>query len=169
MSPFTLKVTLPPGINAISKLPALIQANVFQALKQGMMVAEQISQTKYLTGPRPEKLGVVTGLLRSSVKSGAYLGGDPGTFATGVLSANTEYARIHEYGGTTRPHRIEAKNVRNLKFFWKKKGIWFLGPRVNHPGSKIPARPYLTPAIEDSLPVIADMIQASIDRAFKEF
>jgi len=173
---FTLKFDLPPGTSAISRLPALIQANVFQALVQGMRLAESISQTKYLTGPRPDKLGVVTGLLRSSVKGGAQLGGGSGIFAIGVLRAGyfggeVKYAAIHEYGGKTSPHPIEAKNVPRLVFFWKKKGIWMRIRKVNHPGSNIPARPYLSTAMADTaMPggIIDRMIQASIDRAYKD-
>jgi hypothetical protein len=168
LSTFYLKFVLPSGESSLTRLPALIQANVFKALQQGMMLSEQTSKTKYLTGPRPDRLAVVTGLLRSSVKSGAYLGGDSGVFATGFLSASGEYAPIHEYGGVTPPHLIEAKNVPYLKFFWKKKGVWFRGRSVNHPGSRIPARPYLRPALVDSLPVIEDLIKAAIDRAYKD-
>jgi hypothetical protein len=173
LSTFYLKFILPSSESSLTRLPALIQANVFKALQQGMMLAEQTSQTKYLTGPRPDRLAVVTGLLRSSVKSGAYLGGDPGVFATGTLTAgmagdSIKYAAIHEHGGITPPHLIEARNVPYLKFFWKKKGVWFRGRSVNHPGSRIPARPYLRPALVDSLPVIEDLIKAAIDRAYKD-
>jgi len=51
---------------------------------------------------------------------------------------NVEYAGIHQFGGTTRPHVIVAKRAKALN-------IPGIGPRkkVNHPGSKIPARPYL--------------------------
>lgn len=176
MNSFELRFDLPSGTSALSKLPALIQANVFQALKQGMMIAEGVSQTKYLTGPRPEKLGVVTGLLRSSVKSGAQLGGGSGIFAIGILRAgmagdSIKYAAIHEYGGITPPHTIKAKNVPRLVFFWKKKGIWMKIEKVSHPGSRIPARPYLSTAMADTaLPggPIDRLIQASIDKAFKD-
>ena len=36
----------------------------------------------------------------------------------------------------TRPHVIEARNAPVLAFFWEKKGEWFFGPKVNHPGNK---------------------------------
>jgi hypothetical protein len=172
---FTLQFDLPGFDKRISNLSKTIQVNVFKALQQGMELTVGVAQTKYMTGPRPEKLAVVTGLLRSSVKAGAYLGGEEGAFATGVLTAGQsgtiKYAAIHEYGGTTPPHSIVAKNVRNLKFFWKKKGIWFLGPRVNHPGSVIPARPYLMPAMKETARpggIIDMMIRKAIDNAFKE-
>jgi hypothetical protein len=173
MKSFELKFTLPPGTSALSKLPALIQANVFQALVQGMVYAQTISQEKYLSGPRPERLGVVTGLLKSGIKGGAQLGGGSGIFAIGVLRAGyggaaVKYAAIHEYGGTTSPHTITPRTKTTLKFFWKKANIWRYAKSINHPGSVIPARPYLSTAMVDSLPKIERLIQSSIDRAYKD-
>lgn len=46
------------------------------------------------------------------------------------------YAAALELGAE--PHPIDAKNVENLKFYWKKAGVQFYGPHVNHPGN----RPY---------------------------
>ncbi|MGC4076279.1 MAG: phage virion morphogenesis protein [Rubrivivax sp.] len=56
---------------------------------------------------------------------------------TARVGTNVVYARIHQFGGQTKPHVIRAKN---------KKALYTpFGPRksVNHPGSKIPARPFL--------------------------
>lgn len=39
-------------------------------------------------------------------------------------------------GGPTRPHPIYAKKVPNLVFYWIRKDVRFVGPMVNHPGSK---------------------------------
>lgn len=170
MTSFELKWINPPGGNSISKLPPLVQSNVLRALRDGILYAEKISQEKYLTGPRPERLGVVTGLLRKRVRgllSGT--GGDSSIFASATLGVSgVKYARIHELGGTTPAHTIEAKNVPMLKFFWKKKGIWMKIRKVNHPGSHIPARPYLEPALLEARPNIERLIQAAIDKAYKD-
>lgn len=40
----------------------------------------------------------------------------------------------------TGAHGIDAKNVPNLVFFWKKKNRMFVGPHVNHPGSAVPEK-----------------------------
>lgn len=56
---------------------------------------------------------------------------------TARVGTNLVYARIHQFGGTTKAHVIRAKN---------KKALYTpFGPRkqVNHPGSVIPARPFL--------------------------
>lgn len=56
---------------------------------------------------------------------------------TARVGTNLVYARIHQFGGRTKAHVIRAKN---------KKALYTpFGPRkqVNHPGSLIPARPFL--------------------------
>lgn len=62
---------------------------------------------------------------------------------TAAVGTNVKYAAIHQFGGQTRPHRIVARNAKALKF-----GNRF-ARSVNHPGSKIPARPFLVLAPED--------------------
>jgi phage virion morphogenesis protein len=81
-------------------------------------------------GKWPGKLLQVSGKLASSITT------DYGTdFA--VIGSNLPYAGILHLGGKTSAHEIRAKNKKALAFggkFYKK---------VNHPGSDIPARPYL--------------------------
>lgn len=59
-----------------------------------------------------------------------------GTSAT--VGTNLVYARIHQFGGKTKPHVIRAKNAKALAFGGR------FAKSVNHPGSNIPARPFLT-------------------------
>ncbi len=54
-----------------------------------------------------------------------------------VVGTNAVYGRIQHLGGRTSPHVIKARNKRALSFG----GI--VVRQVNHPGSNIPARPYL--------------------------
>ncbi|MFN1149947.1 phage virion morphogenesis protein [Serratia liquefaciens] len=54
-----------------------------------------------------------------------------------VVGTNVIYAGIHQHGGKTRPHEIRPRH---------KKALYFNGrfaSKVNHPGSDIPARPFL--------------------------
>lgn len=53
------------------------------------------------------------------------------------VGSNLPYAAIHQMGGTTRAHVILPRNKKALAFGGR------VVKRVNHPGSKIPARPYL--------------------------
>jgi len=75
------------------------------------------------------------------VKTGALLGSGR-TFEAGAgavcvgFGAGLDYAPALELGAM--PHSIDAKNVPDLIFFWKKAGHTFIGPHVNHPGN----RPY---------------------------
>jgi phage virion morphogenesis protein len=54
-----------------------------------------------------------------------------------VVGTNKVYAAIQQFGGKTKPHVIRAKTRRALSFG----GI--VVRQVNHPGSNIPARPFL--------------------------
>jgi len=49
------------------------------------------------------------------------------------------YGTIHQFGGRTAPHTIVPKRAKAL--FWA--GAKHPVKRVNHPGSRIPARPYV--------------------------
>lgn len=81
-------------------------------------------------GHWPGKILQVTGGLAQSITT------DYGAnFA--AIGSNKEYAAIQQLGGQTRPHVILPRNKKALAF----KGI--LAKRVNHPGSKLPARPYM--------------------------
>lgn len=159
-------LNLPPYANKIKALPEEIRNNIFHALEDGMKIAEGISQKNYLTGPRPEKLGVVTGLLRSRVKSWVKKGVG-GIFAWGILGVSgVVYAWIHELGGKTSPHIIAAKNKAFLVFFWQKKQVWMKIRSVNHPGSNIPARPFAKPALVDALPQIKSLLDLAVMKAY---
>lgn len=56
---------------------------------------------------------------------------------TAGVGSNKVYAAIHQLGGQTKPHEIKPKNKKALAFNGR------VVKKVNHPGSKIPARPYL--------------------------
>lgn len=66
----------------------------------------------------------------------------------GSLSTAVPYAKIHEEGGVTSPHIIRSKSGKMLRWY-DKSGNPVFARVVNHPGSNIPARPYLNPALND--------------------
>lgn len=81
---------------------------------------------------------VKSGRLRNSIWAKA-------TPDTAVVGTNVKYAGIHQFGGRTAPHVIEPR---------KKKALFWLGAlhpvrQVTHPGSNIPARPFLVIQNED--------------------
>ena len=67
----------------------------------------------------------------------------------GRVGSNLRYARIHELGGTTRPHVIRPRRVAALRFFIGADVVF--ARSVRHPGSHIPPRPYLRPALDQNL------------------
>jgi phage gpG-like protein len=87
---------------------------------------------KPLKSPRPDG----SMLRRKSIlyASRTHLG-----FADGraVLGSNIVYAGIHQEGGRTAAHEIRPVHAKALRFNGR-----FAG-RVHHPGSTIPARPYM--------------------------
>jgi phage virion morphogenesis protein len=64
---------------------------------------------------------------------------------TAQVGTNVVYAAIHQFGGKTKPHVIKAKNKQAL--FWP--GARHPVKAINHPGSVIPARPFLSLTDED--------------------
>jgi hypothetical protein len=61
----------------------------------------------------------------------------------GRVYVGTDHWRPTEYGSL--PHPIQARRPGGmLRFFWEKKNRWFIGPRVNHPGT--PSQPFMRPA-----------------------
>lgn len=58
------------------------------------------------------------------------------------IGSNKKYAAIHHLGGKTSPHEIRPRNKKVLAFF-AKNGDAVRTRSVQHPGSNIPARPYL--------------------------
>ena len=98
------------------------------AMRKSMEKARRIITTQYLTGPRPEKLGVVTGRLRSSIHwkikrlSKSVIEGSIGT--------NVFYAKLHEEGFVSRNKNGQGSSIRVVK----------------------EKRPFLKPGIEDAYP-----------------
>jgi phage gpG-like protein len=64
------------------------------------------------------------------------------------IGSPLKYAAIQNYGGKTKAHKIKARNAKSLRFFPGGAGDPAFRKAVNHPGSVIPARPFLV--IQDS-------------------
>lgn len=77
-----------------------------------------------------------------------------------VVGSNKVYAAIHQFGGRTKAHVIKARHKRALSFG----GI--VVRQVNHPGSKIPARPFLRLTPRDLRDIVEDA-QAFYSRALQ--
>ncbi len=118
----------------------------------GNIVVKSVKQN-FREGGRPEKWTkskkpkgmtlIGTGTLMRSIHYKLDSDGNAVTIMTGPQ----KYAAIHQFGGTTAPHEIKAKNRRALQFTVG--GVTLYRKKVNHPGSNIPARPYMLLQDED--------------------
>lgn len=140
----------------LEKLPARLRrfrigvvARVARMLELiGQEVASR-STEDYLSGPRPRKLGRVSGDLARSVNYKV-----KGNRV--VIGSNLPYAGVHEFGAT-----IRAKNSPFLVFRIGKQ--WISKKEVT-----IPARPFLAPALKDSRGAARTIIRRLTDEAMKE-
>lgn len=86
--------------------------------------------TRYKQGTWPGKILQRSGGLAASITQSF-------DATSAVVGTNKVYAAINQFGGRTKPHVIRPKTKRALSFG----GI--VVRQVNHPGSNIPARPFL--------------------------
>ncbi|MBX3588786.1 MAG: phage virion morphogenesis protein [Ramlibacter sp.] len=93
-------------------------------------LAPSTKLSRFKEGKWPGKILQRSGALASSITQSF-------TADVAKVATNMPYARIQNFGGRTKPHVIKPKTKRALAFG----GI--VVRQVNHPGSVIPARPYM--------------------------
>ncbi|NVM78895.1 phage virion morphogenesis protein [Duganella sp. SG902] len=127
-----------------------------------------ITAMNFLAQGRPHWLGLKH---PSARRAGGMILQDSGRLRDSVTSFHTDdtagvgsnlvYAAIHHLGGQTRPHTILPKNKRALAFNGR------VVTKVNHPGSVIPARPFLPTSEQGELQLDADTaIRSAIQEYF---
>lgn len=84
-----------------------------------------------------------SGMLKNSIQG-------EGSKTEATVSTGIVYGAIQNYGGKTKPHKIVGKHSpkKKLKFTTSTGSILFRSS-VNHPGSKIDARPFMVIQQED--------------------
>lgn len=75
--------------------PADLKPAMLPVVQAFMIQAVKVSKQDYLTGPRPEKLGVITGTLRRSIRQETKVSGHT---IQGTIGTNTSYGAKHELG-----------------------------------------------------------------------
>lgn len=111
---------------------------------------ERAVEKNFASEGRPAWVGLTAGTIAGRIKSGTWPGKilqRTGQLASSIVTrsdstsatvgTNLAYAAIHQFGGKTRAHTITARKGKALAFG----GIF--RRQVRHPGSKIPARPFL--------------------------
>jgi phage gpG-like protein len=133
--------------------------------RQGLALLRAVKEN-FLTG---QALNVRTGTLRRSINLKVETPAEGEV--VGSVGTNLVYARIHELGGQTKPHVITPRAGKVLCFTRagraasKSEGNLAFARIVNHPGSKIPARPFLKPALIERTPEIREGLAQAIKRA----
>lgn len=105
-----------------------------------------------------------TGRLSRSI--GNEIAETPADVTGTVYSRGVPYARIQEYGGQTRPHVILPRNASVLAFMGRD-GKMVFAKRVNHPGSNIPARPFMRSTLAERRLEIIGAIRSAVGDAVK--
>ncbi len=143
----------------IGESKRLIADSIFDACMKFGLDAEGRAKKDYLTGPHPEKLGVGTGRLRSSITNRITQEGDVTTVAVGT---KVKYAAIHELGG----HSVVPITPNSRKAFWAKffetgdeKFKWMALTKKTRFDIRIPARPFLQPAVRDAMPAFESRLK----------
>lgn len=151
--------------------PPAMQTEIARAMDDQNQLTIAHSQTNYLRGPRPLKLGVVTNRLLGSLNA-------PPAFATSTtvesqIGTNVEYAGVHEDGFdgpvTVRQHTrkdsrfnvlrsvaaaqpevsLKTGRIRRRKVKTELSAQGFVTVRQHQRHMRMPPRPFLAPAIDD--------------------
>lgn len=101
-----------------------------------------------------------TGWLSSHVTAKTSDSGETITTEVGVDTKAVPYARIHEYGGVTKPHVIVARRAQSLAFVAGGKTVF--ARKVNHPGSVMPERSYMRSGLADRAEIYHDKILEAV-------
>lgn len=120
----------------------------------------------YASFPKDQKptmlgLRVMSGQYRRSVHASKAVVTDKAVVSG--IGSNLKYARIHEFGGKTKPHLIKPKRGKALHFMLG--GRMIFAGAIKHPGSKIPARRPISKGIEDRLGNYGEAISAAVVKA----
>jgi phage gpG-like protein len=145
------------AVKGLDKMPEKLRKVRIGIIARTKMMLEQIgeeivsrSTEDYLSGPRPKKLGRISGDLARSV--GYKVRGN-----RVVIGSNLRYARIHELGGDIKPKGS------GLLTFRLPNGQWISTDKVT-----IPDRPFLRPALRDSRAGARRIIARLANEAIRE-
>lgn len=151
--PDTLRRALERMVRSLENRQPLMQAISEDMLSAVMENFEQEGRPKWLPVQRAGKILQNTRRLMSSIDNGA-------DNNMAVVGTNVVYARIHNEGGTTRPHVNRPRYKQALAFNGR------VVKKVNHPGSVIPERRFLSLTDDDHETInhtIQDYLGSALD------
>ena len=82
-------------VNSVATTDTRLLARLTQGMEDGLLLALGIAQAKYLSGPRPGKLDVISTRLRGSISEEVRATDQT---VIGLLGTNMPYAAYHEFG-----------------------------------------------------------------------
>jgi phage gpG-like protein len=139
-------------------MPSKVRAALLRKVTALRLKLEAHIKADKLSG---QVLKVQTGNLRASIFSQTIDEGDT-IIGRAASSGDVKYAGIHEFGGKTAPHVIEAKG-KALAFMFQGKQAFF--KRVNHPGSTMPERSFMRSSLADMRTEIVDGMTEAVKTA----
>lgn len=139
----------------LAALPAAVQAAV---LAKATQLAEALKAHVVQDKLSGQVLQTKTGALRDSIEA-EVVGDGPQVSVRLYSRGEVRYAAIQEYGGHTPAHDIVPSKGKALAFLVG--GRQAFAKIVHHPGSTIPARPFMGPALSDMAAQIADELKAA--------
>ena len=102
-----IRLTITGAPEAMDRLAKLSTAGMSRAMRRAMTAGIARVYRRAMANLTGGVLRVDTGRLRQSIVTDV---SQDGTSAR--IGTNVEYAAIHEYGGTTRPHIIRPRNAK---------------------------------------------------------
>jgi phage gpG-like protein len=161
------------AVKGLDDLPDRVRSAAKIGLARGLLYAVGVVQRKYLSGPRPAKLNVVTTRLRNSISSEVT---DDGDNIKGVIGTNVVYAAYHEFGfsgvehvkGFTRMvtplHGLGVEVGKNGKLKRSRRPRPKVAQAVKAHDRKVnyKGRPFLRPGVKEALPAIIGEIRAEL-------
>lgn len=181
-------------VAGLKRADAAIIPAAAQALNLGLVEAVGIVQTEFLQGPRPAKLGEVTGRLRQSIAHDVVVT-EKGV--VGRIGTNVVYGAFHEFGFkgevNVRAHQRHVEDSNWTTGDGRKKvalldrlgqtigfkresikqaarrGVAFVvqNVRAHVRHLNYSGRPFVRPGLEQSLPRIKELIETAIQKAVK--
>lgn len=150
-----MPLTVTAGVADLDPLVPAVRA-VFQSLFRAFLQRARDRARRNASGAvLARRSGALAGSIQDRVEV-------QGLTLVGSLSSDVPYAAIQELGGVTPPHLIRPVRARVLRF--EVGGETVFTRLVRHPGSRIPARPYLAPALRDEQPRLESDLDEGVRR-----
>ena len=134
---------------------------IYLALVKATRLVQTTARRDYLSGPRPQKLGVVTGTLRRSIGAIVRMARNEGV---GEVGTNVIYAAIHEFGNREAID-IFPRRKRALHFKLGSRDVFAKHVRIEP--DRIRPRPFLQPALSKCSEQIERLLADAVDKELR--